>query len=99
MWMESVAATNGYHSSLSCISYKASVVPEFNDDAVAMFNWRDALWVWLYGLKNSMNGEIPDPVPTIDQVKAMAPKPEDFGWVHRDYGITADNNGSPGSTT
>lgn len=98
-WLEDVAASNNYKSSLSCISYKGSAVPAFNADAIAMFNWRDALWVWLYGWQSGLNGEIPNPVPTIDAIKALAPQPGDHGWVVHPTGITVGAQLPPGDAT
>jgi hypothetical protein len=82
-WIEDVAHSNGYDSALSCISYLNSGVPQFAADALSLKNWRDALWVWAANWQTGFNGQMPDPIPSWDDVKAQAPQPEAYGWeVH-----------------
>lgn len=80
-WMEQTAHSNAYDSVLSCVSYKDSGVPQFAGDARAMIDWRDALWRWASAWQAGFNGQLPATLPTMDEVKAMAPQPEAFGWV------------------
>lgn len=80
-WMEDVAKSNAYDSVLSCVSYKDSGVAQFAGDAAAMIAWRDALWSWASAWQAGFNGELPDPVPTLAEIIALAPQPEAFGWM------------------
>jgi len=80
-WMEQVARSNAYDSVLSCVSYKDSGVAQFAGDAAAMIAWRDALWRWASQWQAGFNGQLPDPIPTLDQVIELAPQPAAFGWV------------------
>lgn len=82
-WMESVAATNAYDSVISCVSYLGSGVSQYAGDAQAMLDWRDALWKWANNWALGFNGQLPNPVPTLTEVMAMAPQPATYGWkVH-----------------
>lgn len=80
-WMEDVARSNAYDSVISCVSYKDSGVPQFAGDARAMIDWRDALWKWASAWQAGFNGQLPETLPTVEEVKALAPQPEAFGWV------------------
>lgn len=80
-WMETVAASNGYDSVLSCVSYIGSSVTQFAGDAKAMSKWRDELWKWASAYQHGANGQLPDPIPTLEQIIAMAPQPHTYGWV------------------
>jgi hypothetical protein len=86
-WVEEVAGQNGYDSSLSCRAYKDSGVKQFFDDATSFSAWIDALWVWAADWENGMNGQIPSEIPSWPEIKAMAPQPEDFGWVVHPKGV------------
>lgn len=79
--MESVAQSNAYDSVLSCVSYKGSGVAQFAGDATAMIAWRDAVWRWASQWQAGFNGQLPRPIPTLDDVIALAPQPEACGWV------------------
>jgi|GEM_PF-2029033 len=83
-WLESVARSNAYDSVLSCVSYKDSGVAQFAGDAVAMIAWRDALWKWASEWQAGFNGQLPEKLPTLEELKAMAPQPADSGWVVHD---------------
>jgi hypothetical protein len=80
-WMETTAKTNAYDSVLSCVSYKDSGVAQFAADAAAMTAWRDALWHWASEWQAGFHGQLPNPVPTLADIIALAPKPADFNWV------------------
>lgn len=80
-WMEDTAKTNAYDSVLSCVSYKDSGVAQFAADAAAMIGWRDALWHWASEWQAGFHGQLPNPVPTLADIIALAPKPSDFSWV------------------
>lgn len=80
-WMEGVAKSNGYDSVLSCVSYKASGVAQFAGDAVAMISWRDELWKWASKWQAGFNGQLPSPIPVLQEVISLAPQPETYGWV------------------
>jgi hypothetical protein len=82
-WMEAIAKTNDYDSVISCISYLGSGVTQYAGDAQSMLDWRDALWKWATNWQLGFNGQLPNPIPTLIEVMAMAPQPATFGWkVH-----------------
>jgi hypothetical protein len=97
-WMGSVARSNAYDSVLSCVSYKNSSVTQFAGDAAAMIAWRDALWRWASQWQAGFNGQLPDPIPTLAQVIALAPQPEDFGWVVHPAGTIIESQVPPVAT-
>ncbi|MDF4005332.1 hypothetical protein P3W33_18185 [Luteibacter sp. PPL552] len=80
-WMESVARSNAYDSVISCVSYKDSGVAQFAGDAAAMIAWRDAVWRWASNWQAGFNGQLPEEIPTLEAVIALAPQPGQFGWV------------------
>lgn len=80
-WMEDTAQSNAYDSVLSCVSYKDSGVAQFAGDAAAMIAWRDALWQWASQWQAGFNGQLPDPIPILEEIIALAPQPVAFGWV------------------
>lgn len=98
-WMETTAAQNGYDSVLSCVSYKDSGVQQFAGDAKAMIDWRDALWKWASEYQAGANGQLPNPVPTIEEVISMAPQPEQFNWVVHDLGTIIQSQVPPENPT
>lgn len=90
-WMEDTAKQNAYDSVLSCVSYKDSGVAQFAGDAAAMIAWRDALWKWASAWQMGFNGELPATIPTLDEVKAIAPQPGAFSWVVHTPGQIIDS--------
>jgi hypothetical protein len=80
-WMERTAQGSAYDSVLSCVSYKDSSVAQFAGDAAAMIAWRDALWQWASQWQAGFNGQLPDPIPALEDIIALAPQPAAFGWV------------------
>lgn len=86
-WMETTAQGNAYDSVLSCVSYENSGVAQFAADAKAMKDWRDALWKWASVYQAGANGQLPNPLPTLEQIVSLAPQPEDFGWVVHPKGV------------
>ena len=86
-WMEDTAASNEYDSVISCVSYVNDPVHQFAQDAVAMLAWRSALWVAAAEYQVGQHGQLPNPLPTLEQVKALMPRPEDFGWVVHEKGV------------
>ncbi|APG04968.1 hypothetical protein BJI69_14410 [Luteibacter rhizovicinus DSM 16549] len=90
-WMETVARGNAYDSVLSCVSYKGSGVAQFAQDATAMIAWRDALWRWASQWQAGFNGQLPNPVPTLEQVISLAPQPSSFGWVVHEPGTIIES--------
>lgn len=86
-WMEDTADQNGYDSVLSCVSYETSGVAQFAADAKAMKDWRDELWKWASVYQAGANGQLPNPLPTLEQIISLAPQPEEFGWVVHPKGI------------
>lgn len=92
-WIDATAAQNGYDSAVSCASYANSGIPRYRADAAAIIAWRDAVWVAANAWRNSLGGQLPDPVPTIEAIIAQLPRPQAFGWaVHGD-------GADPGSET
>lgn len=79
-WLDRVPQAKGYDSIVSCASYATSANDEFRADAAAAVAWRDAVWAACFALL----ADPPDGVATADQVIALLPQPEAFGWVHRD---------------
>lgn len=86
-WMETTAQGNAYDSVLSCVSYAGSGVAQFAADAKAMSDWRDALWHWASVYQSSAGGQLPNPLPTLEQIISLAPQPEEFGWVVHPTGV------------
>lgn len=80
-WMEEVARSNTYDSVISCVSYENDEVAQFAGDARAMKRWRSALWKWASEWQAGFNGQLPAEIPTLEELIAMAPQPEAFGWV------------------
>lgn len=80
-WIVDVVQGNTYDSPESCASYVTSGVKQFKDDATSFIAWRDALWIWAAQWQAGYNGALPTTIPAWDEVKAMAPQPEAFGWV------------------
>lgn len=91
-WMEEVARSNNYDSVLSCVSYKDDEVSQFAGDAASMIAWRSALWRWASQWQMGFNGDLPDVVPTIDDVIKLAPQPEQFGWVTHPKGHVIESH-------
>jgi len=89
-WVLEVANSNNYDSQESCASFDTSSVPQFKADAIAFIAWRDLLWVWAANWQASVNGQIPNPVPKWEDIKAMAPQPEASGWVIHPPGAIID---------
>lgn len=88
-WMDGVAGQNGYASVVSCASYANSSNAQWKADAAAIIAWRDALWEAAYNLWAGYAGAIPNPQPTLAQVIASLPQPEQFGWVVHTPGASA----------
>ncbi len=82
-WMDTTAQQNYYIDAASCISYTASEVEVYADDAQAMTLWRDALWPAF----NAMPAGWPaDPMqwPLWDAIQPLLPQPADYGWTLHD---------------
>lgn len=90
-WMLQTVRQNGYDSILSCISYIHSSNTVWKADAQAVIDWRDALWTAAYAYRNSLNGVVPSPVPTIEQIIAQLPQPSTFNWTMHDPGAQAQS--------
>lgn len=46
--VEAVAKARGYASAAVCVSYAASSVPAWSNDAQAFIDWRDAVWTKVF---------------------------------------------------
>lgn len=84
-WMDQTAQQKGYDNIVSCATYATSGVPEFAADAAAIIAWRDAVWVAAYAWRDGLNGQLPETIPTIEEVIAQLPQPGDFGWNGQPY--------------
>lgn len=76
-WLDSVVQAKGYDNIVSCASYAASSDDVFRAEAQAAIAWRDAV----YRAGYQILADIPDGVSTPDEVMALLPKPEEFGWT------------------
>ena len=94
-WMEDTAMENAYDSVLSCVSYLGSNVVQFAGDAQAMSDWRDALWRWASEYQAGAGGVLPDPIPTLEDIMALAPQPAAYGWVVHPKGIIIEAHNPP----
>lgn len=77
VWIDSIAQGNGYDNAVSCASYASSTMAKHKAEAVSIIAWRDAVWAAAYALLAAP----PAGVTTLQQVIALLPKPETFGWV------------------
>jgi hypothetical protein len=84
-WMDNTARQKGYDSVVSCATYATSGVPEFAADAAAIIAWRDAVWTAAYAWRDGLNGQLPEVIPTIEEVIAQLPQPEFYGWNSQPY--------------
>lgn len=72
MHIDSKAQTKGYDSAASCISYLSSGNKTWAADALAMRDWRDAVWTFCYDSAGKVSvGTVP--VPTKEQLIAALP--------------------------
>lgn len=76
-WLDSVVQANGYDNIVSCVSYAASKVAKHKKEGQAALDWRDAVNSKLVELVTSP----PVGVSTLEQVIALLPAPELFGWI------------------
>lgn len=82
-WIDRTAQQNGYDNAVSCVSYIGSSVQQWKLDAEAMRSWRDAVWQAAHAWRDSLNGQIPDPIPDMAQIIQTLPQPGAYGWnVH-----------------
>lgn len=83
IWIDRTAQQNGYDNAVSCVSYLGSNVAQWRQDAEAIRSWRDAVWQAAHVWRDSLNGQIPEPLPDIEQVIQSLPQPSAYGWnVH-----------------
>lgn len=76
-WLDSVVQAKGYDNIVSCASYASSSDDVFRAEAQAAIAWRDAV----YRRGHEILADIPAAgVTTPDEVMALLPKPEEFGW-------------------
>lgn len=76
-WLDEVVQAKGYDSIVSCASYATSTDATFKAEAEAAIAWRDAV----YRAGYQILADIPDGVTTPDDVMALLPQPEEFGWT------------------
>lgn len=89
-WIDRTAQQNGYDGAVSCASYAASSVTRWRQDAAALIAWRDAVWQAAHAWRASLNGQLPSPIPTIDQIIATLPKARDYGWTVHSEGAGSE---------
>ena len=71
-YIDSKAQVKGYDSAASCISYLSSGNKTWAADALAMRDWRDAVWTFCYDSAGKVSvGTVP--VPTKEQLIAALP--------------------------
>ncbi|WP_369916547.1 hypothetical protein AB8810_11180 [Xanthomonas sp. NCPPB 3005] len=75
-WLDSVVQARGYDNIVSCASYAASTNTQFQAEAVAAIAWRDAV----YAMGYEILANTPAGVETPEDVMALLPQPETFGW-------------------
>lgn len=76
-WLDEVVQAKGYDNIVSCASYAASSDDVFRAEAQAAIAWRDAV----YRAGYQILADIPEGVTTPDDVMALLPRPEEYGWV------------------
>ncbi len=74
--LDETVQTRNYSNIVSCVSYAGSLIEKFDAEGRAARDWRDAIWARCYELLASP----PSGVTTVEQVLALLPKPEDYGW-------------------
>lgn len=84
-WMDGVVQQKGYDSVVSCATYATSGVAGFKADADAVVAWRDAVWTAAYAWRDGLGGQLPQELPSIEDVIAQLPQPEAFGWNPQPY--------------
>lgn len=76
-WLDSVVQDKGYDSIVSCASYATSTDETFRGEAQSAIAWRDAVYRRGYEIL----ADIPEGVTTPEQVMALLPQPDEFGWA------------------
>lgn len=89
-WLDSTAAQNGYDGAVSCASYATSSVARWRQDAAALMAWRDAVWQEAHAWRASLGGQLPSPIPTIENIIATLPPARDYGWVVHQEGASSE---------
>jgi hypothetical protein len=74
--LDSAVQSRGYDGIVSCVSYVGDPNPRFDAEARAAREWRSAV----YSAGYAILAEVPEGVTTPEQVLALMPKLEDFGW-------------------
>jgi hypothetical protein len=97
-WLDTTARGNGYDSLASCISYRGSLVAQWDSDASHALAWRDAVWTACFQWQQSASVSPPATMPTSADVIAQLPQPEAFGWVVHAPGTNSINPPTGSST-
>lgn len=74
MHLDDTARRYAYDSMLSASTYINSTVPRFKNEAIALTNWRDEVWVWAYNLLAEIEAGSTTAPLTIDALVSMIPK-------------------------
>jgi len=86
-WLDRVVQARGYDNIVSCASYAASTNEQFRTEAAAAIAWRDAV----YAMGYEILANTPAGVETPEDVMALLPRPEAFGWP-----VSEESDSTPG---
>lgn len=75
-WLDGYVQAKGYDNIVSCASYATSTDPRFRAEAEAAIAWRDAVYAKGYEIL----ADVPAGVSTPQDVMALLPQPDAFGW-------------------
>jgi hypothetical protein len=70
--LEATAIAQGYTSALTCVSYIDSINLTWAAEAVIFKAWRDAVWLYAYGVLADVQGGLRAP-PTVEALIAELP--------------------------
>lgn len=74
--LDSTVKARGYDNIVSCVSYVGDVNPTFDAEARAARAWRSAVYTAGYAIL----ADTPEGVTTPEEVIALMPAPQEFGW-------------------
>ncbi|HYG07648.1 MAG TPA: hypothetical protein VD865_14750 [Stenotrophomonas sp.] len=75
--LDRVVQAKGYDNIVSCVSYVGDPDPQFDAEARAARAWRSAV----YRAGYEILANVPEGVTTPEQVLALLPEANAFGWV------------------
>lgn len=74
--LDGAVKARGYDNIVSCVSYVGDANPTFDAEARAARAWRSAVYTAGYAIL----ADTPEDVTTPEQVIALMPAAQDFGW-------------------